>query len=95
MGTRRPPHPAKAYIIGLGDTLKAAAAKTGYNVDVVGRVLNRQATSWPEFRRRFAEAYGLPEDALFLDETGESTDVTAEKLAAVVGALRRGEEAAS
>lgn len=65
MPRTRPPHPAKAMIVGRGYLLREAAEAVGVNAHTFGRILNGYGTPWPALRQRLAEFLEVPEDELF------------------------------
>lgn len=68
MGDYKVPHPARGFITNRGQTLSDFAREIGYSPQTLGRVLRGSVASWPELRRRVAEALNRPETELFLDE---------------------------
>lgn len=64
----QPPHPAKAIIVGNGESIKDVAAVVGVNPHTLGRILNKRVEPWPALRSRLVEHLGLPESELFDDD---------------------------
>lgn len=66
---KRPPHPAKALIVGKGLTQLEVARAVGLAPSAFSRALNGHLTPWPALRRRVADYLGVTEaEAWNLDD---------------------------
>ncbi len=53
-----------------GLTVRELAVKTGYVANLFSQVEHGHRRSWPVFRQRVAEAFGVPEKDIFTAEGG-------------------------